>query len=233
MTEHTVHQYDVELEGIRTRVLQMGGYVELQVVKALEGFLYGDMAVIERVIENDKRVNELELELDEACTQIIAKRQPAASDLRSVLAVSKVVTDLERVGDEAKKIAKVARTIQTPDAVAITPRVQLQHLGNLAVELLRKALDSMARLDISAAAEVVSQDKDVDAEFKSVMRQLITYMMEDPRTISRSIDILFAAKSLERIGDHAKNVSQHVVYLVEGRDVRHMASEQIQKMVES
>jgi phosphate transport system protein len=232
MTDHTVRQYDVELEGIRTRVLQMGGYVELQVVKALEGFLYGDMAVIERVIENDKRVNELEIELDEACTQIIAKRQPAASDLRSVLVVSKVVTDLERVGDEAKKIAKVARSIHTPDAVATTPRVQLQHLGNLAVELLRKALDSMARLDIPSATEVVTQDKDVDAEFKSVMRQLITYMMEDPRTISRSIDVLFAAKSLERIGDHAKNVSQHVVFLVDGRDVRHLGGEQIQKLTE-
>ncbi|MDB5800185.1 MAG: phosphate uptake regulator PhoU [Rhodocyclales bacterium] len=231
MTDHTVRQYDVELESIRTRVLQMGGYVELQVVKALEGLLGGDAAIIDRVIDNDHRVNELEVELDEACANIIAKRQPAASDLRSILTVSKVVTDLERVGDEAKKIAKVARSIHMPDAIATTPRVQLQHLGNLAIELLRKSLDSMARLDLNAAADVVTQDKEVDGEFKSVMRQLITFMMEDPRTISRSIDILFAAKSLERIGDHAKNVSQHVVFLVRGRDVRHVGIEEIQREV--
>jgi phosphate transport system protein len=233
MTDHTVRQYDVELESIRTRVLQMGGYVELQVVKALEGLLAGDLATIDRVIDNDHRVNELEVELDEACAHIIAKRQPAASDLRSILTVSKVVTDLERVGDEAKKIAKVAKSIHTPDAIATTPRVQLQHLGNLAIELLRKSLDSMARLDLNAAADVVTQDKEVDGEFKSVMRQLITFMMEDPRTISRSIDILFAAKSLERIGDHAKNVAQHVVFLVRGRDVRHVGIEEIQREVAS
>jgi phosphate transport system protein len=232
MSDHTVRQYDVELESIRTRVLQMGGYVELQVVKALEGMLTGDQATIDRVIENDRRVNELEVDLDEACANIIAKRQPAANDLRSILAVSRVVTDLERVGDEAKKIAKVARAIHTPDAIATTPRVQLQHLGNLAIELLRKGLDSMARLDVIAAAEVVSQDKDVDGEFKGVMRQLITYMMEDPRTISRSIDILFAAKALERIGDHAKNVAQHVVFLVRGRDVRHLGIDEIRQAAE-
>ncbi|GAB4059597.1 phosphate signaling complex protein PhoU [Uliginosibacterium sediminicola] len=232
MSDHTVRQYDVELESIRTRVLQMGGYVELQVVKALEGMLTGDQATIDRVIENDRRVNELEVDLDEACANIIAKRQPAANDLRSILAVSRVVTDLERVGDEAKKIAKVARAIHTPDAIATTPRVQLQHLGNLAIELLRKGLDSMARLDVIAAAEVVSQDKDVDGEFKGVMRQLITYMMEDPRTISRSIDILFAAKALERIGDHAKNVAQHVVFLVRGRDVRHLGVDEIRQAAE-
>ncbi|MEC5386115.1 phosphate signaling complex protein PhoU [Uliginosibacterium sp. H3] len=233
MTDHTVRQYDVELESIRTRVLQMGGYVELQVVKALEGLVGGDLVTIERVIENDKRVNELEVELDEACAQIIAKRQPAATDLRSILAVSKVVTDLERIGDEAKKIAKVAKSIHTPDAISSTPRVQLQHMGNLAIELLRKSLDSMARLDLNAAAEVVKQDKEVDAEFKAVMRQLITFMMEDPRTISRSIDILFAAKALERVGDHAKNCSQHVVFLVCGRDVRHLGVEEMQREVAS
>ncbi|HSD39320.1 MAG TPA: phosphate signaling complex protein PhoU [Rhodocyclaceae bacterium] len=229
MTDHTVRQYDVELESIRTRVLQMGGYVELQVVKALEGLLEGNLALIQRVIDNDQRVNELEVELDEACAQIIAKRQPAAQDLRAILAVSRAVTDLERIGDEAKKIAKVARTIHTPDAIAMTPRVRLQHLGNLVIELLRKSLDTMARLDVNAAAEVVTQDKEVDGEFKSVMRQLITFMMEDPRTISRSIDILFAAKSLERIGDHSKNVSEHVVFLVMGRDVRHLGVEEIRR----
>ena len=231
MADHTVRQYDVELESMRTRVLQMGGYVELQVVKALEGLLGGDLAVIERVIENDQRVNDLEVELDEACAHIIAKRQPAASDLRAILTVLKAVTDLERIGDEAKKIAKVAKAVYAPEVMGNVPRVRLQHLGNLAIELLRKSLDSLARLDIAAAADVVAQDKEVDAEFKSAMRQLVTYMMEDPRTISGSIDMLFAAKSMERIGDHAKNISQLVVFLVKGRDVRHADADEIQREV--
>jgi phosphate transport system protein len=230
MTDHTMRQYDVELEGIRSRVLQMGGYVELQVVKALEGLTHGDATVIERVIENDQKVNEIEVELDDECAQIIARRQPAASDLRSILTVIKVVNDLERVGDEAKKIAKAARTIHTQD-YSTRPRVQLRHVGELAIEQLRKALDAMARLDLDAAAEVVKQDKELDAEFKSVMRQLITFMMEDPRTISRGIDILFAAKALERIGDHAKNIAQHTIFMVRGRDVRHIGVAEIMKEV--
>ncbi|HEX5125856.1 MAG TPA: phosphate signaling complex protein PhoU [Rhodocyclaceae bacterium] len=231
MSEHTMRQYDVELDNIRTRVLQMGGYVELQVVKALEGLLEGDATTIDRVIENDHRVNELEVELDEACAQIIAKRQPAAGDLRAILSVSKVVTDLERIGDEAKKIAKVAKAMHLADSLAPTPRVQLRHIGNLAIDLLRKSLDAFARLDIDSAAEVVKQDKDVDAEFKSVMRQLITFMMEDARTISRGIDLLFAAKAMERIGDHAKNISEYVIFLVRGKDVRHVGLEEIQREV--
>ncbi|MDQ8023086.1 MAG: phosphate signaling complex protein PhoU [Moraxellaceae bacterium] len=228
MNDHTHHQYDLELDGIRTRVLQMGGYVELQVVQALEGLLKGEMDVIDRVIENDHRVNELERELDEACAQIIAKRQPAANDLRTIMSVSKAVTDLERIGDEAKKIAKMAKVLHSGDAGAGTPRVQLRHLGNLAIELLRKSLDAMARLDVDAALEAHGEDKQLDAEFKSVMRQLITFMMEDPRTISRGIDVLFAAKAFERIGDHSKNLAEYVVFLVEGRDVRHVKDAQRQ-----
>lgn len=221
MSDHTMRQYDVELDDMRTRVLQMGGYVEQQVVSALNGFMEGDMTLIERVIENDHRVNELEVEMDDACAQIIARRQPTAKDLRSVMSISKSVTDLERIGDEAKKIAKVARTLHQNEP-AVRPRVQLRHLGGLAVEQLRKSLDAMARMDMDAAAEVVREDRELDTEFKSVMRQLITYMMEDPRTISRGIDILFAAKALERIGDHAKNMSEQTIFLVHGRDVRHI-----------
>ncbi len=233
MSDHTHRQYDVELESIRTRVLQMGGYVELQVVKALEGLLDGDVHTIDLVIDNDQRVNDLEVELDESCSQIIAKRQPTASDLRTILSVSKVVTDLERIGDEAKKIAKMAKVVHEADAIATSPRVQLRHVGNLSIALLRKSLDAFARLDMSAAAEVVKQDKEIDIEFKSVMRQLITFMMEDPRTISRGIDIMFAAKAFERIGDHAKNIAEYVVYLVKGRDVRHVGIEEIQREVDS
>lgn len=230
MSDHTVHQYDVELEHMRTRVLQMGGYVEQQVVKAMEGLLEGDLSLIERVIENDKHVNELEIELDEACAQIIAKRQPAAKDLRAIISVSKAVTDLERIGDEAKKIAKVARSLHENEPAG-RPRVQVKHLGNLAVEQLRKSLDSMARLDVDAAVEVVKEDRELDSEFKAVMRQLITYMMEDPRTISRGIDVLFAAKALERIGDHAKNIAEYTMFLVGGRDVRHIGVTEVMKKV--
>jgi phosphate transport system protein len=230
MSDHTVRQYDVELDGMRTRVLQMGGYVEQQVVQALEGLLEGDLALVERVIENDHHVNELEVELDEACAQIIARRQPTARDLRSIMIVSKTVTDLERIGDEAKKIAKAARRLLQNEPAG-RPRVQMKHLGAQAVAQLRKSLDAMARLDIDAAAEVVKEDRELDDEFKSVMRQLITFMMEDPRTLSRGIETLFAAKALERIGDHAKNISEYTIYLVRGRDVRHIGVSEVLKEV--
>lgn len=229
MTDHTLRQYDVELEHMRNRVLQMGGYVEQQVVNAMQGFVYGG-SVSDQVLENDRNVNDYEVELDDACAQIIARRQPAANDLRAILSVSKAVNDLERIGDEAKKIAKAAKLIHDNDASACPP-VQLTHVGNLAVELLRKTLDAMARRDVDAAARIVKQDKELDAEFKAVMRQLITYMMEDPRTISRGIDILFAAKALERIGDHAKNIAKYTIFMVRGRDVRHIGVAEILKEV--
>lgn len=230
MVDHTTRQYDAELDEIRTRVLQMGGYVEQQVMLALEGLQDGDERVIERVIENDKRVNLYEVELDEACTHIIARRQPAANDLRSILTVFKVVTDLERIGDEAKKIAKVARQIHSGKE-GLRPGVQTRHAGSMAIEQLRKALDSFARLDVDAAAEILKEDKDLDAEFKNLMRLLITYMMEDPRTISRGIDLLFAAKAIERIGDHAKNVAENTIFLANGKDVRHVGVEAVLREV--
>jgi len=228
MNEHIAKQFDLDLENIRTRVLQMGGRVEQQITKALEALAGGDLALAEQVIDNDHMVNLDEVELDEACTHIIARRQPTASDLRTVMMVIKTITDLERIGDEAKKIAKKARAIHS-DSTPFVPRVPLQHAASLALEMLRKALDAFARMDLAAAAQVVRQDQQVDAEFKSIMRQLITFMMEDPRTISRSLDLLFIAKSIERIGDHAKNLSEYVVYMVKGRDVRHIGVEGIER----
>jgi phosphate transport system protein len=228
MTEHIAKQFDLDLENIRSRVLQMGGRVEQQITKALEALAGGDLSLAEQVIDNDHMVNLDEVELDEACTQVIARRQPAASDLRTVMMVVKTITDLERIGDEAKKIAKKARAIHS-DGTPFVPRVPLQHAASLALEMLRKALDAFARMDLAAAAQVVRQDQQVDAEFKSIMRQLITFMMEDPRTISRSLDLLFIAKSIERIGDHAKNLSEYVVYMVKGRDVRHIVVEGIER----
>lgn len=230
MTEHTSKQFDADLEHIRTRVLQMGGMVEMQIFKAMEGFQTGDIPLLDKVIDGDHRVNLMEVELDEACSHIIAKRQPAASDLRMIMMVIKTITDLERVGDEGKKIAKMSKRLHSSDA-PITPQVELKHAANLAVDMLRTALDAFARLDVNAAAQVVRQDSEVDAAFKSIMRQLITYMMEDPRTISHSLEILFIAKSIERIGDHSKNIAEYVIYMVKGRDVRHIGVEEIEKEV--
>ncbi len=221
MTTHTSRQFDAELEAVRTRVLLMGGLVEEQVRKALDALGSGDLAMLEEVMADDHRVNAMEVELDESCSTIIAKRQPAAGDLRLIIAVIKTITDLERVGDEAEKIARMAKLIHTTEGAHV-PRVEMKHVGNLALQMLRSALDAFARLDSGAASKLVDQDRFVDDEFRSILRQLITFMMEDPRTISRCLETLFVAKALERIGDHAKNMAEYVVYMVEGRDVRHL-----------
>jgi phosphate transport system protein len=225
MPEHISKQFDAELEAVRSRVLQMGGMVEEQIVKAVEGLASGDLAALDRVIEDDHRVNAMEVGLDESCSQIIARRQPAASDLRLVMAIIKTITDLERIGDEAEKIARMAKLIHEAERVHL-PRLELKHVANLALAMLRKALDAFARLDVASALQVVKQDRGVDDEFRSILRQLITFMMEDPRTISRCLETLFMAKAIERIGDHAKNMAEYVVYMVEGRDVRHTRDEE-------
>ena len=228
--EQIVKQSDADLENIRTRVLQMGGLVEQQIIKAMEGLAEGDLQLIEQTIDNDQQVNRLEVELDEACTHIIARRQPTAVDLRMVMMVIKTITDLERVGDEAKKIAKMAKSIHGAD-LSLMPHIELRHMVDTTIDMLRKALDAFARLDLTATAQVVRQDMEVDAEFKAIMRQLITFMMEDPRTITRSLDLLVIAKSIERIGDHAKNISEYVIYMAKGRDVRHIGLEAIEREV--
>jgi phosphate transport system protein len=230
MNEHIAKQFDVDLGNIRTRVLQLGGLVEKQIVQAMAALETGDIPLADQVIEQDHLVNRHEVELDEACTHIIARRQPAASDLRVVMMVIKTITDLERIGDEAKKIAKKARALHTTDTT-FKPRVPLQHAAALALDMLRKALDAFARADASGAAQIARQDQEVDAEFKAIMRQLITFMMEDPRTITPALDVLFIAKSIERIGDHAKNLSEYVVYMAKGRDVRHIGIEAIEQEV--
>ena len=224
MPEHISKQFDAELEAVRSRVLQMGGLVEEQIVKAVDGLASGDLEALDRVIEDDHRVNAMEVGLDESCSQIIARRQPAASDLRLVMAIIKTITDLERIGDEAEKIARMAKLIHEAERAHL-PRLELKHVANLALSMLRKALDAFARLDVDSALQVVKQDRGVDDEFRSILRQLITFMMEDPRTISRCLETLFVAKAIERIGDHAKNMAEYVVYMVEGRDVRHTRDE--------
>jgi phosphate transport system protein len=226
MSEHISKQFDAELEDVRTRVLQMGGLVEEQIRRAADTLVTGDMAEINAVQENDHRVNAMEVDLDEACSHIIARRQPAAGDLRLLIAVIKTITDLERIGDEAEKIARMAKLIHDAERMHM-PRIEIRHVASLALAMLRKSLDAFARLDVKAAQEVVRQDDAVDNEFRSILRQLITFMMEDPRTITRCLEVLFVAKALERIGDHSKNMAEYVVYMVEGRDVRHMRSDAI------
>ena len=230
MAAHTFKQFDVELENIRGKVLQLGGLAERQIVKAMEALAEGDLVLCEQVVNNDHDVNRMEVELDEACVHVIARHQPTAIDLRMIMTVIKTITDLERIGDEAKKIAKQARALHS-SAMNFVPRLELRHCAEIVVAMLRMALDAFARVDCSVAADVVRRDKEVDAEFKSAMRQLITYMIEDPRTITRAIELLFIAKSIERIGDHAKNISEYVVYMEKGRDVRHLGLEGLEREV--
>jgi phosphate transport system protein len=194
----------------------------------MESLLSGDMEVIDRVISNDHRVNAMEVELDESCSHIIARRQPAAGDLRLLITVIKTITDLERIGDEAEKIARMAKLIHTAERLHM-PRMDLSHIADRAVQMLRQSLDCFARLDVAEAMAVVKQDSEVDDSFRAIMRQLITFMMEDPRTISRSLEILFIAKALERIGDHSKNMAEYVIYMVKGRDIRHTSIEEVEK----
>ncbi len=231
--EHISKKFDAELEGVRSRVLQMGGLVEQQIVRAMECLALGDMAMADQVIADDHRVNALEVGIDEDCVHIIAKRQPAAGDLRMIMAVVKTITDLERIGDEAQKIARMAKTIHAQDRRLSTRFAELRYASDVALEMLNTALDAFARLDISAAGKVVKQDQIVDEQFRAILRQLITFMMEDPRTISAAIDVLFIAKAIERIGDHAKNMSEYVVYLVKGKDVRHITPEEFERETSS
>jgi phosphate transport system protein len=228
MAEHTSKQFDAELESVRSRVLQMGGLVEEQITRAVESLITGDMELIEKVIADDTRVNALEVEIDEACSHIIARRQPAAGDLRLLITVIKTITDLERIGDEAEKIARMAKLIHAAEKLHM-PRMDLSHVADRALAMLRQSLDAFARLDVSEAMRVVKQDQAVDDEFRAIMRMLITFMMEDPRSITRSLEILFIAKAVERIGDHAKNMAEYVVYMVKGRDVRHTSIEELEK----
>lgn len=230
-TEHTSKQFDAELEAVRARVLQMGGLVESQIRLAVESLTTGEVSLMNRVIDDDHRVNAMEVEIDEACSHILVRRQPAAGDLRMVMTVIKTITDLERIGDEAEKIARMAKLLSQKERLHLPRYNEIKNASEIALDMLRKSLDAFARLDLSSAAQVVRQDELVDEEFRSIMRYLITFMMEDPRTISTSLEILFVAKAIERIGDHAKNMSEYVVYMVKGRDVRHVTVEEIEREV--
>lgn len=230
--KHISKQFDADLKSVRMSVLKMGGMVEEQIEHAVKALTTADQDLMEQVVTDDHRVNEMEVSIDEMCSQIIARRQPAAGDLRMIIMVIKIITDLERMGDEAAKIARMAQLIYANDRIRKPRFHEIRHVANIAMEMLRKSLDAFARLDVAEAAQVARQDELVDEEFRSIIRQLVTFMMEDPRNISSSIEILFAAKAIERIGDHAKNMSQYVIYLVKGKDVRHVGIKEIERVAQ-
>lgn len=219
--EHSSKQYDQELEAIRSKVLLMGGMVETQFDAALECFRVGDTERAERVIAEDQAVNQLEVSLDDACSHLIVRRQPTANDLRTVMATIKVITDLERIGDEATKVARIAKGLHERGPSSFNHFDMIRTISKATCDLLHDALDAFARLDGKQALQLIAADEVVDHEFRTIMRTLVTFMMEDPRTISNALDTLWVAKAIERIGDHAKNIAEYVIYVVEGRDIRH------------
>jgi phosphate transport system protein len=228
-TAHASKEFDADLFALRARVLEAGGIVEYQIRYALEALRTGDRALVARVIADEERVNRLERDIDEACTQLIARRAPAANDLRFIMTIYKAVTDLERIGDEAKKIALAARGMRLNER--LTPGYpEIRMAAQVVIDMLRRALDALARLEADDVPEIVRMDREVDGHFQSIVRQLLTYMIEDPRTISPALDLVLVAKSLERIGDHAKNLSEYVVYVIKGRDVRHLPLEEMEKL---
>jgi phosphate transport system protein len=229
--EHTFKQFDTELESVRANVLKMGGLVEEQITRAVDALVAGNMGLADEVINNDHNVNALEVQIDEEVAHIIARRAPTASDLRMLMMVVKTITDLERIGDEAAKIARMAKLIHKSERLSLPRFNEVKYMASLVLDMLRKALDGFARLDASNAPNIARQDEAVDEEFRLNLRHLITFMMEDPRTISIFIDILFAAKAIERMGDHAKNMSEYVVYMVKGKDVRHTSLEEMEKEI--
>ena len=225
-TQHVSSQFDEDLSALRTHVLQMGGLVENQVAAAMAAYNGEDLVCISDIIEADHLINKQEKIIDDDCIQIIARRQPTASDLRLVFGITKIVTDLERVGDEAAKIARCVKRIQDAGHAVVQYGAGIRHIAESALNMVRQALDAFVRLDAVLATKVIRADDDVDLEFKAIIRQLITHMMEDPRTITVAIEIMAVARAVERMGDHAKNISEHVVYIVDGRDIRHPRKEE-------
>ena len=223
---HISQQFNEDLETLKSHLLMMGGLVERQVIDAVQSLVEIDSGLAIEVRSNEKKINSYEIAIDEECTRIIALRQPAAGDLRMVIVISKTIIDLERIGDESNKIAQLAIKLSEQGQ---SPRgcVEVRHIGNHVRQMVRDALDAFARGDVQMALAVAQEDRAVDIEYESAMRQLVTFMMEDPRSITRVLNVVWALRALERIGDHARNIAEHVIYLVKGRDVRHRSLEQI------
>ena len=232
MEKHISSQFDADLTSVSSRVLELGGLVESQTRHAVYALAQFSLEVANQVIATEKQVNSLEVEIDAELASIIACRQPTARDLRLLMAISKITANLERAGDEAERIARMVKLILEQGSPRNLPSSELRVASDLASGLLRKALDAFARLDVNTALVILKEDDLIDAEFNGFVRKLVTYMMEDPRTISASLDLLFVAKAIERIGDHAKNIAEFVIYVVKGADVRHTALTDIEKAVQ-
>ncbi|ART52347.1 phosphate transport system regulatory protein PhoU [Acidovorax carolinensis] len=229
--KHLSSQFDSELNGVSARVMELGGLVESQIRQAIFALSQFSLDAVEQVGLMEQRVNAMEVEIDHELASIIGRRQPTARDLRLLLSISKATANLERMGDEANKMARMVKSIIESGSSRSLPTSDLRVATELASGMLRKALDAFARLDVKAAVAILKEDDLIDKEFDGFVRKLITYMVEDPRTISASLDLLFLAKAIERIGDHSKNVAELVIYLVKGKDVRHTALDEIESTV--
>jgi phosphate transport system protein len=224
ITDHISRRFNADLEELRHNVMTMGGLVETQLADAIKAIVSGDSELGLRVARDDYKVNRIEVAIDEECSRILATRSPAAGDLRLIVAIIKTITDLERIGDEAEKIGFLASQLAAMDRPADSYR-ELKSLGNHVMQMVRDAMNAFTRLNVEAANAVIVEDDDVDQEYETIVRQGITFMMEDPRSIKRVMNVTWVARALERIGDHAKNICEYVVYMVEGRDVRHTESD--------
>jgi len=229
---HTLSRYDEDLERLRSAVLQMGGLAESQLRRALQALAEGNTSLAAEVVSIEAHVNQLEVDIDDECNRILATRAPTASDLRLVLAIIKTITDIERVGDEAHRIANIGLHHPGLERGAGDGYRVVRHLGRESLELLHEALDVFARLDARAAVDAAKRDRQLDEEYDAVQRQCITFMIEDPRTIRASIDLLWVARALERVGDHAKNICEYVIYMVGGRDVRHTSLQEVERSLQ-
>ena len=229
--KHLSSQFDSELNGVSARVMELGGLVESQIRQAIYALSHFSLEAVEQGGLIEQRVNGMEVEIDHELASIIGRRQPTARDLRLLLSIPKATANLERMGDEANKMARMVKSIIESGAARSLPSSDLRVAADMASGLLRKALDAFARLDTKAALAILKEDDLIDKEFDGFVRKLITYMMEDPRTISASLDLLFLAKAIERIGDHSKNVAELVIYLVKGKDVRHTTMDEIESAV--
>lgn len=227
--QHSSSQFNEALESIRNRLMAMGGVVEQQIADAMEALLQMDSAIAEKVLDTEKKVDALEIQIDEECARVLALRQPAASDLRLIIAVSKAVSDLERIGDESAKIAAMALRLTEEEASSRGQVEAVRQIGSHVRNMLGDVLNAFARFDADKALRVAAEDDEVDLEYRSAMRSLVTFMMEDPRAISRTLNVIWSLRALERIGDHARNIGEQVIYLVKGKDVRHISVDEMEK----
>lgn len=227
---HISRRFNEDLERVRTRVLQMGGFVEEQLQQAVNALVEGDSKLGEEVARGDHKVNQFEVSIDEECGRIIAMRQPTASDLRVIVAIIKTITDLERIGDEAEKVAMIAARLASVEPPLDKYR-EVRHLAELVTEMVHDCLHAFARLDATESLAVARRDRVVDEEYEAIQRQNITYMMEDPRSIRRALEVMWVVRALERVGDHAKNICEYVVYMVHGKDIRHLSLEDAEHQI--